>query len=81
MTHIAEKFLSEALTLPAIERAEVAEQLLKSLDHSTQDDSNAELAWQQEIDKRFSELNSGKVTGIPWEDVRARIQGTVSGVR
>lgn len=81
MTHIAEKFLSEALALPATERAEVAEQLLKSLDHSTQDDSDAEQAWQQEIDKRYSELNSGKVSGIPWEDVRTRILGTVSGDR
>jgi putative addiction module component (TIGR02574 family) len=80
MTHIAEKFLTEALALPATERAEVAEQLLKSLDHSTQEDSNIELAWQQEIDKRYSDLATGKVACIPWEEVRSHMPGTASSV-
>jgi putative addiction module component (TIGR02574 family) len=73
MTQAAEKFLSEALSLSVSERATVAEQLLKSLDSTTREDSETELAWQKEIDKRFSELASGKVACIPWEEVRSRM--------
>ena len=76
MTQAAQKFIKEALSLPAKERAEVAEQLLMSLETPSKDENDIETAWQHEIDKRYSEIVSGKIQCIPWEEVRAKLMGT-----
>jgi putative addiction module component (TIGR02574 family) len=80
MTNTASKFLEEALSLQPTERAEVAERLLVSLD-PLEDDSEVEASWQFEIDKRISEINSGKVICIPWEEVRAKATGASDAAR
>ena len=63
--------LDQALRLPPNERAEVAEQLIQSLD--PQADSEVEQAWQQEIQQRLSEITSGVEKTIPWEEVQRRL--------
>jgi len=59
-----------ALQLPDHERARLAEMLIASLD---EDNEWAE-AWADEADRRFEELRSGRVKGIPAEEVFARIR-------
>lgn len=71
MVEEARKIVEQALKMPARERAEIAQRLLESLDSQT--DINVESAWQSEVEKRISELDSGKVSCIPWEEVRERL--------
>jgi putative addiction module component (TIGR02574 family) len=74
MTQRAQELLREALTLPPDERADVAAELLASLDDPTTDDpAVVQAAWAQEIEKRARRVLAGESTGEPWEDVRARI--------
>lgn len=73
MNKSAEKILQEALTMSAQDRAFIAERLITSLD--TVMDTDVEIAWQQEIQKRLSEVESGEVTCLPWEEVRKRLPG------
>ena len=71
MEQSSQSILDQALKLPANERAEVAEQLIQSLD--PQADSEVEHAWQQEIQQRLSEITSGVARTIPWEEVQRRL--------
>jgi putative addiction module component (TIGR02574 family) len=65
------KLLEEALRLPPEARAALAGSLLESLDAPV--DEDAEVKWGEEIAKRLSELDSGKVKPIPWAEARRRI--------
>jgi len=74
MTSRAQELLREALTLPVEERADVAAELLASLDEApAQDAAEVEAAWAREIERRARRVMSGESTGEPWEDVRARV--------
>ncbi|HBI45156.1 MAG TPA: hypothetical protein DDY78_20215 [Planctomycetales bacterium] len=53
--------------LPADERAELAQFLLRSLDE--QDDEGARAEWLALAEQRMAEVRSGKVVGIPAEEV------------
>ncbi len=57
--------------MPENDRAAIAERLLTSLD--AKPDRNVEEAWQQEIQRRLSELDRGDVECVPWEEVRSRM--------
>ncbi len=70
-TAITNEILNKALLQPEKDRARIAEALIASLDIKT--DPDIELAWQQEIDKRLSEIDKGVVKCIPWEEVRDRL--------
>ena len=61
---------AEALKLPSHERARLAEVLIASLD---EEDEVAE-AWADEAERRYEELRSGKVQGIPADEVFAKIR-------
>ncbi len=67
----SESILDQALRLPANERAEVAEQLIQSLDSTP--DIDVESAWQQEIQRRLSEVDNGIAQTISWEEVKRRL--------
>jgi putative addiction module component (TIGR02574 family) len=66
---------SEALQLPPKERARLAQRLLASLDEAA--DRDAEQVWLQEAERRLDELESGKVAGIPAEQVFKRARSTL----
>ena len=75
MTSKAADLLREALALPIQERADVAAELLASLDDAAADDASAvEAAWAVEIERRARRVMAGESTGIPWEDVRRRAE-------
>ena len=62
------------MTLPTEERADVAAELLASLDDAPPDNpADVETAWAREIERRARRVMSGESTGEPWEDVRARV--------
>ena len=74
MTSRAQQLLREALALPVEERADVAAELLASLDEpGTMDPEAVEAAWAREIDKRARRVMAGESLGEPWEDVCARV--------
>ena len=66
--------LREALTWPADERADVAAELLASLDEADRDPATVEAEWAAEIQKRARRVLAGESEGIPWEDVRRRAE-------
>jgi putative addiction module component (TIGR02574 family) len=75
MTSRAQELLREALRLPVAERADVAAELLASLDDAeTENPAEVEAAWAAEIEKRARRVMSGESTGVPWEDVRRRAE-------
>jgi putative addiction module component (TIGR02574 family) len=74
MTSRVQALLREALALPVEERADVAAELLASLDEAPADDpTEVEAAWAQEIERRARRVMSGESAGEAWEDVRARV--------
>lgn len=74
MTSEAQAVLRQALALPVDQRADVAAELLASLDDTAPSDrADVEAAWAREIERRARRVMSGQSTGEPWEDVRARV--------
>ena len=74
MTSRAQALLREVLTLPTAERADVAAELLVSLDDAPPDSpAEVEAAWAHEIERRARRVMSGESAGEAWEDVRARV--------
>ena len=68
MTQQAVDLLKKALSLSEEERADLACSLIDSLDPSV--DPDAEQAWNEEIARRITDLDSGNAKTVPWEEVR-----------
>lgn len=68
----AQEFLREALGWSVDERAEVAAELIASLDEPLTDLADLETAWAAEIERRARRVLAGESTGIPWDEVRRR---------
>lgn len=78
MTSRAQDLLRQALALPIDERANVAAELLASLDADHEEDpAEVEAAWAAEIERRARRVMAGESQGIPWEDVRARAEAAL----
>lgn len=71
MSERARKLLDDAMALPLVERAELATDLLASLDGEP--DSEAEAAWAAEIERRAREALADPDDDVPWETVRAEL--------
>ncbi len=71
MTKTAEAVLAEALRLDAKARAEIASELIASLDGPS--DPSAEQAWAAEIERRVKALEAGTEPLESWNDVKRRI--------
>ena len=69
--------LADALRLEPESRAEIAAELLASLDGPA--DADAEAAWDAEIERRIADIESGAVRLEPWEDVKRRIEKEILG--
>lgn len=67
MTSRAQELLREALTLPIAERADVAAELVASLDDAEAEDPAAvESAWAAEIEKRARCVLADESAGVKW---------------
>lgn len=69
MPSLIEELSARAKTLPPEDRARLAEELLESLEQDP--DSEIEVAWDREIERRVAEVEAGTATLIPAEDVHA----------
>jgi putative addiction module component (TIGR02574 family) len=69
--------LADALRLEPDARAEVAAELLASLDGPA--DPDAEAAWDAEITRRIEAIESGQTSLEPWTEVKRRIERDVLG--
>ena len=67
MANRARDLESQALELPAEERARLAERLLASLEALA--DPEAESLWLEESERRLTELDSGATAGVRAEEV------------
>jgi putative addiction module component (TIGR02574 family) len=66
MTARAEQVLTEALSLPPSERAQLAERLFSSLDISQEE---LDCLWAQEADSRIDAYDRGDIKAISASDV------------
>jgi putative addiction module component (TIGR02574 family) len=66
----------EASALSEADRATLAGLLIESLED--EGDSDVESAWVAEIERRAADFDSGRVQGIPWEQVRRRLLDKLS---
>jgi len=66
--------LTDALQLPAEERAALAGKLIESLDGEIEE--GAEAAWSVEIQRRLRRLDAGVARTVPWVEARRRILAT-----
>ncbi len=73
MTEEMKKLLSVALGLSVRERAEIAAELIASMDGEP--DADVEAAWAAEIERRARRALSGQTKGEDWRTVCARIDG------
>ncbi len=71
------ELLKRALELSDQERADLASNLIDSLDPTV--DADSELAWQEEISRRLSDIENGHVKTTPWEDVRRKGRTLLNG--
>jgi putative addiction module component (TIGR02574 family) len=68
--------LRETLKLPLEDRADIAAELLASLDDAeAEHPAEVEAAWAAEVERRARRVLASESTGIAWEDVRRRAEG------
>ncbi len=73
----AEALLADALRLDPKSRAELAGELLASLDGPA--DPDAEAAWAAEIERRVAAIEAGTAKLEPWDRVKHRIEKEILG--
>lgn len=62
--------LRQALSLPAAERAALANTLLDSLDARNE---SVDDAWDEEVQRRMEDLKSGKAITVPWDELHREL--------
>lgn len=72
MTSRSRELLEAALRLSAEERAELAVELVASVDGGP--DADAEAAWAAEITRRVSATLEGTARTVDWPSLRKRVQ-------
>lgn len=77
MTKAAKNVPADALRLGPDERAELAVEILASLDGP--EDPDAEASWEREIQRRVAAIDAGTMKLEPWEDVKSRIEKEILG--
>jgi hypothetical protein len=74
--------MSAALTLSHSERAQVARELLLSLERADfDDDTDVEQAWAEEIQERLKEMREGRAEMRNWDEVYADIRRSLVAQR
>jgi hypothetical protein len=80
VTNQAQALLQEVLALPEEERADVAAELLASLDAPSPDDpATVRNLWAQELEARARRMLSGEAPGEDWATVRQRLADKLAG--
>jgi putative addiction module component (TIGR02574 family) len=71
MTKATSALLADALRLSESARAELAAELLASLDGPA--DADAQAAWAAEIGRRIAAIESGRMHLESWDEVKQRV--------
>ena len=72
--------LREVLGLPIPQRAEIAAELLDSLDeHEADDPDEVRMLWVAEINRRAESVNEGTASFESWDSVRQRMSRRFDG--
>ena len=74
----ANDIIDAAMTLPPEVRAEIAEQLLASLDPRQ---AQVDADWEPEIERRIREIEEGRAQLIPHEQVMADARAHINSTR
>ncbi|MEW6323460.1 MAG: addiction module protein [Acidobacteriota bacterium] len=77
MTKGTAAVLADALRLSEEARAELAAELLASLDGPA--DADAQQAWDSEISRRIVEIEAGRMPLEPWDKVKDRVAKDLLG--
>ena len=77
MTKPMTSVLADALRLDDNARAQLAAELLASLDGPA--DPDAGQAWDEEIEHRIAAIEAGHIALEPWDEIRRRIERDVLG--
>lgn len=72
MVRKSKDITSEALELPITARAELAKQLLDSLDNISEEENDK--LWAEEAERRYREYKAGNIKAVPAEEVFARLR-------
>ena len=75
MTQEAAELLKKALALPASERADLVGSLLESLDDMR--DPSVAAAWDEEVDRRIADIDSGAVKPVSLEEARRHLSSVI----
>lgn len=78
MTENADTVLREALALPAAQRAQVAADLIASLDEERDDAEAVAAAWAEELERRARQTLRDPSSGEDWDTARQRIAGRLN---
>lgn len=80
MVNHTEALLREALALPDPQRADLAAELLASLDEPANDDPETVSAlWREELDRRGKQVLSREDGGEDWDSLRRRLADELNG--
>ena len=71
------KLTNQALTLPVEERVMLAQCVWDSVEHFESDE--VKKAWMETADRRWSEIEEGKVKCLPAEEVMRQARNSLSG--
>ena len=74
----ANEIIEAALTLPPEARAQIADQLLASLDPAQ---TEVDAAWEPEIERRVREIEDGRVQLIPHDQVMSHVREHLRSLR
>ena len=77
MPKVTPSVFADALRLDPDTRAELASELLASLDGPA--DPDAEAAWAAEIDRRVEAIEAGSLRLEPWAQAKRRIEKEILG--
>jgi len=73
---LASDLVTRVLDLSPADRAELARQLILSLE-SQPPDPDADAAWEAEIERRLTQVDRGEVTLVDWRDSIERIRASL----
>ena len=75
MTALVEQLARQVLALPVEDRAALAQRVWDSIEHFA--DADTEKAWLDEADRRWREIEEGKVECIPAAEVMRRARASI----
>lgn len=70
MTTEVSKLLEKAPSLSIDEQEALVESLISNLGDKV--DKDVQAAWEEEIERRVTELDSGRAKTVPWAEIRKR---------